>query len=63
MTTLYEFCNQNNKEYLLQEWDYELNTDFNIKTITSGSNKRVWWKCSKCGHKWQTSIYHRAIKG
>jgi ribosomal protein S27E len=26
----------------------------------SGSSQKVWWKCSKCGHNWTTSIYHRA---
>ena len=28
MGTLYDYCKEKNKEYLLQEWDYELNKDF-----------------------------------
>ena len=48
MTSLFDYCKQNNKEYILQEWDYELNKYFNIKTILTGSNKKVWWKCTKC---------------
>ena len=61
MTTLYNYCKENNKEYLLQEWDYELNKDLDIQTITIGSNKRVWWKCSFCKNTWKTSICHRTI--
>ena len=62
MVTLYDYCKENNKEYLLQEWDYESNVEFDIKTILSGSNKKVWWHCSYCGNKWRTSVYHRTIK-
>jgi len=59
METLYDYCKEKNKEYLLQEWDYELNKDFDIKTILTGSHTKVWWKCSKCGYKWQIAIRNR----
>ena len=59
MGTLYDYCKEKNKEYLLQEWDYELNKDFDIKTILTGSHTKVWWKCSKCGYKWQIAIRNR----
>lgn len=59
MVTLYDYCQKNNKEYLLQEWDYDLNIDIDIKTILTGSNKRAWWICLKCGHKWQARIIDR----
>lgn len=49
-----------NKE-LMSEWDYEKNIDLDPKILTSGSNKKAWWTCSKCGHKWRTAIHHRAI--
>ena len=62
MATLYNYCKEKNKEYLLQEWDYELNKEFDIKTILTGSNKKVWWKCTKCNGVWQTSIYDRTRK-
>jgi len=26
--------------------------------VSSGSGKKVWWKCSK-GHQWEDSICHR----
>lgn len=63
MTTLYDYCKENNKEYLLEEWDYESNKDIDIKTILTGSPKKVWWICSYCGNKWQTTIYNRTING
>lgn len=27
--------------------------------FTCGSNKIVWWKCSKCGSKWKSAIANR----
>ena len=46
--------------HLMAEWNWEKNTELNFepKTLTLGSNKKVWWKCSK-GHEWQASISHR----
>ena len=43
---------------LMAEWNWERNTDFNPSQLTLGSEKKVWWKCSK-GHEWQASISHR----
>ncbi len=48
-------------DILIKEWDYEKNKNLNVDTITSGSNKKVWWKCEK-GHEWESYIYNR-IKG
>ena len=59
MATLYDYCKENNKEYLLDEWDYELNKDLDPKILLPKSNKKVWWKCTKCAHKWFTSINSR----
>ena len=44
---------------LLTEWDYDKNTDITPSTVTVKSNKKVWWKCAKCGHEWQTTVAHR----
>ena len=46
---------------LMAEWNYEKNVEFNPSKLTLGSNKKVWWKCSK-GHEWQASIYNRNTK-
>ncbi len=45
---------------LIKEWDYEKNTA-NIEDITVGSNKKVYWKCSK-GHSWLAFVYNRVGK-
>ena len=45
---------------LMDEWNYEKNNKLVLdpKTLTLGSNKKVWWKCSK-GHEWQSTINNR----
>ena len=47
---------------LLQEWDYTKNT-ISPDAITAHSNKKVWWKCEKCGYEWQATIANRSIGG
>ncbi|MFA7101153.1 MAG: zinc-ribbon domain-containing protein, partial [Bacilli bacterium] len=48
-----------NKE-LMKEWNWDKNQANGVSpdTLTCGSGKKVWWKCSK-GHEWQASIYSR----
>ncbi|MDG0059150.1 zinc-ribbon domain-containing protein [Priestia sp. P5] len=48
---------------LLSEWDYEKNTDYTPYEITVNSNKKVWWRCSKCGHEWKAVIHGRTKGG
>ena len=60
--TLYDYCKNNDKEYILNDWDYELNQGLDPTKLTYGSNKVVWWKCSFCGHRWKSSIYNRAVR-
>ncbi len=43
---------------LSKEWNYEKNDGLTPADVTSGSNKKVWWKCSK-GHEWQATINNR----
>ncbi len=43
---------------LAKEWNYERNGDLKPEDVTVGSNKKVWWKCSK-GHEWQSIINNR----
>lgn len=56
--SFYDWCIENNKEELLEDWDFEKNVDFNIKEIGYGSNKQVSWK-AKCNHQWMTSVKNR----
>lgn len=44
---------------LLSEWDYKKNINFNPNEMLVKSNKKVWWKCQKCGREWQTKIAKR----
>jgi|GEM_PF-59656 len=44
---------------LIEEWDFEKNTDISPDSVTAYSNKRVWWKCSE-GHEWQAVIGSRS---
>ena len=44
----------------IEEWDYYKNKNINPNNITTMSNKKVWWKCSKCGFEWETSVAHRS---
>lgn len=43
---------------LAKEWNHQKNGSLNPSDVTAGSNKKVWWKCSK-GHEWQALICHR----
>ena len=47
--------------HLLNEWDYEKNP-VDPARITKDSTRRVWWRCSKCGHSWATTVSHRTIR-
>ncbi len=43
---------------LAKEWNYKKNDGLTPMDVTPGSNKKVWWKCSK-GHEWQASVVNR----
>ncbi len=43
---------------LLGEWNYGKNTK-TPQDCSARSNKKVWWKCSVCGHAWQASPDNR----
>jgi len=47
------------------EWHMEKNSHLNIKEISAGSEKKVWWLCSKsckdgCIHEYQAIVCNRA---
>lgn len=45
---------------IANEWNYNKNNSLTPNEITSGSNKKVWWKCSKDPlHEWQASPKQR----
>lgn len=52
--------------HLLEEWDYEKNSDIDINKIGVGDKRKVWWKCKeKECHTWEATIKSRArlLKG
>lgn len=49
------------KPEILKEWDYTKN-NFLPTEITLGSNKTVWWKCSK-NHSWSAEAGRRSKRG
>ncbi len=55
----YDWCKENNKEILLAEWHGEKNLLLTPKDVAKASNKIVWWKCSCCGHEWQSNVNQR----
>lgn len=45
---------------LLNEWDYDKNKEIADPTVIAAySTIKVWWICSKCGHKWMSDVKHR----
>lgn len=51
------------RQDIVKEWNYEKNGDLTPKQVSIGSNKSVYWKCSKCGHEWKAKIYERVNRG
>lgn len=43
---------------LVVEWNYIRNKKLSPSDVTSGSEKKIWWKCSE-GHEWQSAVYVR----
>ncbi|MCL2540116.1 MAG: zinc-ribbon domain-containing protein [Firmicutes bacterium] len=46
---------------IADEWNYQKNLK-GPESISSSSNKIVWWKCSKCGHEWEEKVSSRLGK-
>lgn len=47
------------KPELIDEWDYEKNGKIKPEYVSYGTDKKYWWKCSKCGYEWMASVNHR----
>jgi len=46
---------------IAKEWHPTKNGNLTPDKFSKGTTYRVWWKCSKCGYDWQTSINHRVV--
>ena len=49
------WCKNNDRMDLLEEWDYEKNKLLPSE-VTKSSDKKVYWKCNHCNHRWMTKI-------
>ena len=52
------WAKQNNVEYMLKEWDYELN-DVLPTQIGHAHSERVHWHCPTCDYRWEASVRAR----
>jgi hypothetical protein len=48
---------------LVVEWHPTKNGDRTPSDVLPGSNVKVWWRCSACGHEWPTTVNSRARRG
>jgi len=44
---------------LAREWHSELNGKLTARNVSSGSDKKVWWRCGR-GHEWEATISSRS---
>lgn len=51
----------NHNPELLKEWNYKKN-EIDPHNISYGTNKKVWWKCNKCGNEWESVVKDRTKK-
>ena len=49
--------------HLVEEWVSCEDPKITPYNCVAGTNKKVTWKCKKCGGKYDTYIYNRAKKG
>lgn len=53
------WCMENDKEYLLKEWDYEKN-EMNPDEIVYTHSNKIWWTC-ECGHSYHAMLSSRIL--
>ena len=44
---------------LMTDWDYEKNKGIDPSDLMPNSNKKVWWRCSKCGYEYKAFVTNR----
>ena len=59
--TFYDFCLENGKTHLLDQWDRAGNLPHTPENTSHGSRKRVWWICDR-GHRWQAVVQSRGAQ-
>ena len=57
--SLKSYCEENNRQRILDEWDAEKNLPLAPDSIAHTSATPVWWLCEK-GHSWCTQVRSRS---
>lgn len=57
--SLLSYCEENERLYLLREWDTEKNLPLTPDDVAHTSDMPVWWRCEK-GHSWRTQVRSRS---
>ena len=57
-----EYRNHYDRRDLLAQWYVVKNGDLTPDKVTSGSQEKVWWRCTQ-GHEWTSAPYERAKRG
>ena len=60
--SLKEYCVRNDRRELLAQWHQDKNGNLTPAEITSGSQRKIWWRCDQ-GHEWESMPYERAKRG
>ena len=60
--SLSEYCQRNQREDLLAEWDSARNAPLTPDSVSYGSKRKVWWTCAH-GHHWQAAVHTRTGSG
>lgn len=55
-----EFSLQTLKPELALEWDIDANGGVTPDQVSAYSNKKAWWRCPRCGYKWEADIDNRS---
>lgn len=48
---------------LAAEWHPTLNNDCTPSDVLPTSGAIAWWRCARCHHDWQSSVYRRSVGG
>ena len=59
---LTEYANARGRPELLAQWDSGRNLPLQPHEVTVGSEKQVWWRCSR-GHEWRSMVCQRTRQG
>ena len=46
--------------HLIKEW-HPTKNEIKPEEVVSGTTKKIWWLCKRCGHEWKIQVRNRAI--